>query len=186
VQATVSGWDWFVDVFNQVVVAATVLVVVAGVSIFASAKWSHWWYGLLALLLIWVVLFGEGAFRVYSRVALVQGVSVKRAAVTAMREQLRRAGELDTKLKSVQEQGFDADKAIDDWIEETADVIRVVAPEHEADFVTDTYVPPQTPAFYSGTEGMQQAYLDMHNRKLARLARYVERLRRIIAQVGAA
>ncbi|HJQ49327.1 MAG TPA: hypothetical protein VJ838_02310 [Gaiellaceae bacterium] len=45
--------------------AAVIVAVAFGVSIFGGWKLPHWWYGLLILAAFYAVLFVEGAFRVY-------------------------------------------------------------------------------------------------------------------------
>jgi hypothetical protein len=62
--ATVSGWHWLVEISNHVSAVAA-LVAVLGVSVYSSVTLPHWWYGALILCAAYVVLFGEGAFRVW-------------------------------------------------------------------------------------------------------------------------
>jgi|SRR5579862_1698959 len=63
--ATVSGWRWLVEVSNHVGLAALIVALAFGVSIFGGWKLPHWWYGLLILIGFYVLLFGEGAYRVH-------------------------------------------------------------------------------------------------------------------------
>jgi hypothetical protein len=62
--ATVSGWHWLVEVSNHVGAIALVLLIV-GVSAFSAVKLPHWWIGGLILLGAYVLLFAEGAFRIW-------------------------------------------------------------------------------------------------------------------------
>jgi hypothetical protein len=67
--ATRSGWDWLVEVSNHVGLAALIVLAATGVSVFGAWRLPHWWYGLLILFAFYVLLFGEGAFRVWRAVA---------------------------------------------------------------------------------------------------------------------
>jgi hypothetical protein len=63
-QATVSGWQWLVDVSNQAGALALVMLVI-GISAFSAVKLPHWWLGLVILAGCYAVLFAEGAFRIH-------------------------------------------------------------------------------------------------------------------------
>ena len=63
-RATLSGWNWLVEVSNHAGAIALVLLAI-GVSLFSAVKLPHWWLGALILLGFYVLLFGEGSFRVW-------------------------------------------------------------------------------------------------------------------------
>ena len=65
-QASVSGWCWLVEITNHVG-AIAILLAVLGISAFSGWKLPHWWLGALILLAFAVVLFGEGAYRVWAK-----------------------------------------------------------------------------------------------------------------------
>jgi hypothetical protein len=79
-KATVSGWRWLVELSNHVGLAALILAFAFGVSIFGGLKLPRWWYGLLILAGFYVVLFGEGAFRVWREAASPEERSVAQTA----------------------------------------------------------------------------------------------------------
>ena len=62
-RATFSGWNWLVEVSNHVGAAILVLAAI-GVSVLAF-RLPHWWVGLVVLSVLYVLLFGEGAFRIW-------------------------------------------------------------------------------------------------------------------------
>jgi hypothetical protein len=68
VQATVAGWRWLVDVSNHAGAAALVLLAI-GISAFSVVRLPHWWLGPLILIGLYVILFGEGAFRIWRTAA---------------------------------------------------------------------------------------------------------------------
>ena len=64
-EASLSGWQWLVELSNQLGAIATLLAVV-GVSAFSGWKLPHWWLGLVILAGCYAALFAEGAYRVAS------------------------------------------------------------------------------------------------------------------------
>ena len=64
-RATLSGWDWLVEVCNHVGAALLVLAAI-GVSFLSAVKLPHWWLGILIFFGLYSILFAEGAFRVWS------------------------------------------------------------------------------------------------------------------------
>lgn len=62
-EATLSGWEWLVDVTNHVG-AAIIILAVLGVSVFSGWKLPSPWWGVLIGVTFGVLLFAEGAYRV--------------------------------------------------------------------------------------------------------------------------
>jgi hypothetical protein len=62
--ATVSGWLWLVELSNHAG-ALLLLLAAVGVSAFSAVKLPDWWWGALILFGFYVLLFGEGAFRLW-------------------------------------------------------------------------------------------------------------------------
>jgi hypothetical protein len=140
-----------------------------GLSIVGGWKLPHWWYGLLILGLFYAMLFGEGAYRVYNEAAATS--PNRTAAVSGLPVQLLAASKVER-----------SDPAIDAWVEDTRRVIQLPCPEHEAEFVTDTYQPESTPAVFSGSN-LFEGMVEDHRRIQRRLDRHVQRLRGIIREL---
>jgi hypothetical protein len=62
--ATASGWLWLVELSNHVG-AFLLLLAAVGVSAFSAVKLPDWWWGAPIFFGFYVLLFGEGAFRLW-------------------------------------------------------------------------------------------------------------------------
>jgi hypothetical protein len=60
--ASVAGWHWLVEITNQLG-AIVLLLGVLGISVVSALQLPYWWLGAVILGAFFVVLFGEGAYR---------------------------------------------------------------------------------------------------------------------------
>jgi hypothetical protein len=90
--ATASGWLWLVELSNHVG-AFLLLLAAVGVSAFSAVKLPDWWWGAPIFFGFYVLLFGEGAFRLWR----AQGDAADRRGLERAARQLR------TELLDIQE-----------------------------------------------------------------------------------
>jgi hypothetical protein len=90
--ATVSGWRWLVELSNHIG-ALLLLLAAVGVSAVSAVKLPNWWWGALVLFGFYVLLFGEGAFRLWR----------EQSGSTHQQRLERAARQLRTELLDIQE-----------------------------------------------------------------------------------
>jgi hypothetical protein len=176
------GWGWLISVGSHVG-AAFVVLLILGVGT-VSYRVSNWWLLALTATVLVLVVFAEGAYRVWSKVN-AELLGTQSGEYTRLQfEALHRRGkeQRDLLLSALRRRSQPAEVlakerpvVLRDWQSEVLALLAVHAPDRQFRFEDDSGFGP--PAAHVGTTMEESDLINEFDRRLARLSEIIDGMR---------